>query len=115
MHDSDNKTPIEMCEFEFEDWTRDKSENTLELRAYDNHDGNLLFKLRDPSASVELDTTNMVIKIDGNGMTYCFAIDYWYCRQDRYFVHTTSDYEIYFVDWTAVNDLCAWQGRGSVV
>ena len=114
MHDSDNKTPIEMCEFEFEDWTRDTAENTLELRAYNNYDGNLLFKLRNPSASVELNTTNMVIKIEGNGMTYCFAIDYWYCKQDRYVVHTTNDYEIYFVDWGAVNDL-SWQGRVSVI
>lgn len=114
MHDSYNKTPIEMCEFEFEDWTRDTAENTLELRAYNNYDGNLLFKLRDPSASVELNTTNMVIKIEGNGMIYCFAIDYWYCKQDRYVVHTTNDYEIYFVDWVAVNDL-SWQGRVSVI
>lgn len=114
MCDSDNREPSVMEEVE--KWTRDKSEDTLELKVYSSLYQDPLFMFRDPSASVYLDKTNMVIKIEGNGMTYCFAIDYWYCKQDRYVVHTTNDYYICFVDWHAVNDLYpSWQEKVSVI
>ena len=114
MCDSDNKEPFEIRRVE--EWTRDKSENTLELKVYSSLFDKPLFMFRDSSARVKLDITNMILRIEGNGMTYCYAIDYWYCKQDRYVVHTTSDEYICFVDWSAVNDLCpSWQEKVSVI
>ena len=91
MHDSDNKTPIEMCEFEFEGWTRDTSENTLDFTL-------------DGRVRIRLNALDLSLMIMADQKTYIFAVDTWMSDNGHYAVRTRDGHAILFVDWAEVND-----------
>ena len=104
MCDSDNKTPIVLKTLK--EWSRDKSDGSIEIEIVYDDSGDLFFKSCKPSTDVFLDTAKRTIHIsEKDGPDYYFAIDYWIFDHGRYFVHASAGYDIYFVDWGAVNKL----------